>query len=82
LRTLIAEEGGDRIYAPLDGTAFYSIICHINHSCDPNVIVKYATSDQEGLVAQVFALREILPGEELLQSYIDKTEGMYFVIII
>lgn len=72
----IAQYGEDSFLPPLDGTAFYFLICKINHSCVPNVIVKYTSSEdsqsgQVGLVAQLVALRDILPGEELLQSYVD-----------
>ncbi len=35
------ENGIDTVFPPLDGTGFYKMICKINHSCDPNVIVKY-----------------------------------------
>jgi hypothetical protein len=75
LLELIESSGGmDRIFPPLDGTAFYSTICHINHSCDPNVIVRYK-STAEGVYAFLTALRDIAEGEELVQSYIDNTLG-------
>jgi hypothetical protein len=75
LLELIDEEGGmDRIFPPLDGTAFYQWICKINHSCNPNVIVKYTMSTGEGLLAEVTALRDVVEGEELLQSYIDQSQ--------
>ncbi|RYH13380.1 SET domain-containing protein-lysine N-methyltransferase [archaeon] len=71
----IAQYGEDSFLPPLDGTAFYLLICKINHSCLPNVVVKYTSSEdtpgQVGLVARLVALREILPGEELVQSYVD-----------
>lgn len=57
---------------PLDGTAFYINICKINHSCDPNMYVKYASSVEHGVFAEVVSLRGIAAGEELLQSYIDQ----------
>ncbi len=34
------EEEGD-LFAPLDGTALYSLICCMNHSCRPNCVVRY-----------------------------------------
>ena len=40
--------GHDCIFPPLDGTAFYSLICKINHSCNPNVYVKYASLPEIG----------------------------------
>jgi len=68
--------GSDSVFPPLDGTAFYSLICKINHSCEPNVLVKYPPGipgdGVRPLTAQLFALRSISPGEELLQSYIDQ----------
>jgi hypothetical protein len=75
LRGLIEAEGAERLFPPLDGTAFYPVICHINHSCEPNVAVNYAVNTEEGLVAQMHALRDISDGEELLQSYIDQTQS-------
>ncbi|KAK1891414.1 N-lysine methyltransferase SMYD2-A [Dissostichus eleginoides] len=38
----------------------------MNHSCSPNVIVTY-----KGTVAEVRAIREIDPGDEVFNSYID-----------
>ena len=75
LQELITKHGVDNLYPPLDGTAFYLIICRINHSCDPNVIVRYKDSN-EGLIAELHALKSIEPGEELFQSYID--QGMSY----
>ena len=43
LHALLNEHGLDKVFPPLDGTAFYTNICKINHSCVPNVIVTYAT---------------------------------------
>lgn len=79
LQTIIDRDGIDRLFPPLDGTAFYSLICRINHSCDPNVIVKYNVSEmaafREPLQGKLYALRDIHPGEELVQSYIDQSLG-------
>ena len=72
LKYLIEAQEADRLYPPLDGTAFYSTICKINHSCVPNVMVKYTSTLESGLIAQLHTLRSIDPGEELLQSYIDQ----------
>eukprot|EP01034_Spumella_vulgaris_P021362 gene21361-27392_t len=71
LQQVVETEGLENIFPPLDGTAFYSLICQINHSCDPNVLVKYAVTEL-GLVAQLHALRAIAPEEEFVQSYIDQ----------
>lgn len=73
LKSLVEENGEDMLYPPLDGTAFYLTLCKINHSCEPNVVVKYTSKPSGGLVAQLFAVRDIFPGEELLQSYIDNS---------
>lgn len=37
------EEGdhGENLFAPLDGTALYSLVCCMNHSCRPNCVVRY-----------------------------------------
>lgn len=76
LNTILREYGVDSIFPPLDGTALYSMMCKINHSCSPNVRVKYFFTKEHGLVASLVATREIQPDEELLQSYIDQTMGM------
>lgn len=73
IRELVAQYGESDLFPPLDGTSFYMLICKINHSCCPNVIVRYAALPGRGLVAQLTALRDIAPGEELLQSYIDQS---------
>lgn len=72
LREMIETHGMNTLFPPLDGTAFYALICRINHSCEPNVRVTYVNSPEFGLQAHLLALRPILPGEELLQSYIDQ----------
>ena len=76
LRGMIAEHGLDTLYPPLDGTAFYSTICRINHSCDPNVRVTYVSHPERGLLATLIALQPIQPGEELVQSYIDQYQSL------
>ena len=72
-RIIIDSGGEDSIFPPLDGTAFYETICRINHSCEPNVAVKYISSSKVrgGLSASLVSLRDIYPAEELLQSYIE-----------
>ncbi len=71
VRQLVRDNGIDSLFPPLDGTAFYDTICKINHSCNPNVIVKYNCNCTNGLFAELHCLRSISPGEELVQSYID-----------
>ena len=73
---ILEERGGlDNLFAPLDGAAFYSLVCKINHSCVPNVNVTYENAGPGvGIVACVSAVRGIVPGEELTHSYIDASE--------
>lgn len=76
LKEIISSTGEENLYPPLDGTSFYTTICRINHSCVPNVLVKYISHPVYGLCAQMTVLRDIEEGEELVQSYIDNTLGM------
>jgi hypothetical protein len=55
-----------------DGTALFSMICVMNHSCVPNVQVAYASGTHVGTL---LALRDIKPGEELFINYVDKTNA-------
>jgi hypothetical protein len=64
--------GDDALWTPLSGAAFYSKICKINHSCEPNVMVTYACTHTQGVVAQVEVLRDLTAGDELLHSYVDR----------
>uniref|UniRef100_A0A8C3H2B2 [histone H3]-lysine(4) N-trimethyltransferase n=1 Tax=Corvus moneduloides TaxID=1196302 RepID=A0A8C3H2B2_CORMO len=48
------------------GSAIFPDVALMNHSCCPNVIVTY-----KGTLAEVRAVREIEPGEEIFSSYID-----------
>ncbi|XP_056150702.1 N-lysine methyltransferase SMYD2-like [Lampris incognitus] len=48
------------------GTAVYPDVALINHGCLPSVIVTY-----RGTVAEVRAVQDMKPGDELLISYID-----------
>ncbi len=72
----------DNIFTPLDGTAMYYTTCKMNHSCEPNVLVRYNYSCSGGglearwgenfpLVLQCIALRDIEDNEELCISYIN-----------
>lgn len=73
IENLLEEVGEDTLLPPLDGTAFYFNICRVNHSCDPNVIVKYISDPDCGLMAAMTVLRPIQAGEELLQSYVEQS---------
>ena len=72
LKELVEFHGLEVLYPPVDGTAFFSTICRINHSCDPNVRVVYRVSPLFGMQAHLTALKTITAGEELVQSYIDQ----------
>lgn len=75
LTKLIEESGGqDTLFPPLDGTGFYMTTCKINHSCDPNVFVRYVQNPELGLVLELVAIKNISEGEELVQSYIDQSQ--------
>jgi hypothetical protein len=73
LEEIINSTGEDNLYPPLDGTSFYTTICRINHSCAPNVMVRYSLVPAVGLCAEMVALRDLEENEELVQSYIDNT---------
>ncbi|KAE9279437.1 hypothetical protein PF008_g28367 [Phytophthora fragariae] len=57
----------DEDFVGVEGTALFSGICTMNHSCDPNCTVLYT---KDG-AAHVFAVQDIKEGEELCISYID-----------
>ncbi|XP_058525164.1 N-lysine methyltransferase SMYD2 [Ochotona princeps] len=48
------------------GSAIFPDVALMNHSCCPNVIVTY-----KGTLAEVRAVQQISPGEEVFTSYID-----------
>ncbi|XP_041929413.1 N-lysine methyltransferase SMYD2-A [Alosa sapidissima] len=48
------------------GSAVFPDVALMNHSCSPNVIVTY-----KGTTAEVRAVQDISPGEEIFNSYID-----------
>jgi hypothetical protein len=73
LEEIISTTGEENLYPPLDGTSFYTTICRINHSCVPNVMVRYSLVPAIGLCAEMVALRDLEENEELVQSYIDNT---------
>lgn len=76
LQEIIESTGEENLYPPLDGTSFYKTICRINHSCVPNVMVRYISHPAYGLCAEMVTLKDIEENEELVQSYIDNTLGM------
>ncbi|KAG5186832.1 hypothetical protein JKP88DRAFT_308474 [Tribonema minus] len=70
---ILEEYDADALFTPLDGTALYSLICCMNHSCDPCCEIKYVggAGAANPLRAAIVAKRDIAAGEELFQSYID-----------
>uniref|UniRef100_A0A0G4IEN2 SET domain-containing protein n=1 Tax=Chromera velia CCMP2878 TaxID=1169474 RepID=A0A0G4IEN2_9ALVE len=57
-----------RPFPPFLGIALFRTVAMTNHSCWPNAEVDY-TLDKRSIVR---ALRDVLPGEEIVQSYIDE----------
>ncbi|KDO21718.1 hypothetical protein SPRG_13134 [Saprolegnia parasitica CBS 223.65] len=66
------EEEDDIMYPDLDGTALFSLVCTMNHSCEPNVAVCY---ESNGL-ATVVALAPIATGDELCIAYIETEQDV------
>eukprot|EP00980_Cylindrotheca_fusiformis_P019946 scaffold7025_cov123-Cylindrotheca_fusiformis.AAC.5 len=69
-----SDDEWDEIFTPLDGTAHFSTLTKMNHSCSPNTAVLYKTrgwGKNHPLVAFCVALRDIAQGEELTISYIE-----------
>eukprot|EP00466_Bigelowiella_natans_P013507 jgi/Bigna1/76140/fgenesh1_pg.39_\ len=61
----------DSLLCPFDGAALFSLICTLNHSCSPNVVIDYGEGFGPAR-ANVVALRDIEAGEELCFSYLRK----------
>ena len=73
IREILENEGIEKLFPPLDGTAFYLNTCKMNHSCDPNAYVRYVSTVNEGICAEIASIRVVSAGDELLQSYIDQS---------
>ncbi|KAH9985658.1 SET domain-containing protein [Russula compacta] len=62
--------------APL-GVCVSPLLALINHSCEPNAVIVFPRSTKDPRnqepEAQVIAIRDISPGEEIFTSYIDTT---------
>jgi hypothetical protein len=56
----------ENVFPMLDGTALFSVICTLNHSCAPNCSVHYSETRD----AELRVTRDIDEGEELCISYI------------
>jgi hypothetical protein len=64
----------DSLFPALDGTAIFSDVCTMNHSCCAPCRIEYVGgSAGQPLKAAVVASEDIHPGQELLFSYIDET---------
>ncbi|KAJ0392502.1 hypothetical protein P43SY_006563 [Pythium insidiosum] len=59
-------------FVGVEGTALFTGICTMNHSCDPNCTVIYMKDGK----AQVYAVQDIKAGEELCISYIDVDQDL------
>lgn len=85
------DDSGEGLFAPLDGTALYSLVCCMNHSCRPNCEVRYpgrtrgtgesdpldtAAVKAEPLMVKLVLLEDVSAGAELTQSYITKEMGL------
>lgn len=75
---MVLESSLEDAFAPLDGTALYTLVCAMNHSCRPNCVVKYdgrgehsKPGQADPLAARVVLLEDIGDGVELTQSYIN-----------
>lgn len=74
----------DNLFTALDGTALYTLICCMNHSCRPSCTVRYpgrrfsnscsnnktGTARADPLVAEVVLIENVSPGDELTLSYV------------
>ncbi len=66
------EKRDDRYSLILEEGIFFDMVDQtrwVNHSCEPNVIVEAGVSRQGNGWAQLQALRDIRPGEELFYDY-------------
>jgi len=70
-----------QLFPSVEGTALFSLLCSMNHSCSPNIVVRYdgnsggadaAAAGASG-TASAIARRAIAAGDELCISYIDET---------
>ena len=64
----------NRMFTPFDGTGMFSTACKMNHSCLPNVLVRYRSGWMHPLILQCIALKNIVEGEELCISYIQSDD--------
>jgi SET domain-containing protein len=58
------------LFPALDGTALYSLVCMMNHSCRPGCEATYPEDGRGAVVARVTALRDLGAGEELCMAYV------------
>ena len=60
-----------RLFPHVNGTALFSVVCLMNHSCAPNALVVYGEGSHS---AVVIAQTDVAAGEELCINYIDVEE--------
>ena len=66
------EKRDDKYSLILDPGIFYDMVDQtrwVNHSCEPNVVVEAGVTRQGNGWAQLQALRDLKPGEELFYDY-------------
>ncbi len=59
-------------FPPLDGTALFTVICCMNHSCNPNAEILW-DEESNALQAIVKTIKNIKKGDEISFSYIDSS---------
>ena len=67
-----AEKRDDKYSLILEDGVFFDMVDQtrwVNHSCEPNIVVEAGISRRGNGWAQMQALREIRPGEELFYDY-------------
>ncbi|PRP86296.1 hypothetical protein PROFUN_05437 [Planoprotostelium fungivorum] len=60
------------VFPPMQGMGVFVVSATMNHSCEPNTIVRY----KDNFLAHVHTTRDIHPGEEMTHSYIEDTMSL------
>ena len=64
-----------RLFGGFKGQALFSLLCLVNHSCEPSTAARFSSWKGRAMV-RLEALRDIECGEELTMSYIDESETL------
>lgn len=64
-----------RLFGGFKGQALFSLLCLVNHSCEPSTVARFSSWKGRAMV-RLEALRDIEAGEELTMSYIDEGESL------